>query len=74
MTQRLGKSRYRTYEFPKLEVIKKWSAALMKVPSGKFTQWENDFVIKTGLSLTSGIELSEEQVFRLEQLYAKFTD
>lgn len=74
MTERLGRFRYRTYEFPKLNVIKRWSAELMRVPIEKLNKWESEFIKDTALDLLGGIELSEEQVYKIEQLYAKYTN
>lgn len=72
--KRLGKLRYPTYEFPKLDVIKKWSTYLLKRSKKEFTSFENKFILTTGQSLEHGIELTEEQVWTLEILYAKYTE
>ena len=80
MKKRLGKSRYGIYEFPTLDRIEKWSRELFEfLHNGlehgvECSEWEKGFIQDIRVKVIKGIELSEETVYTLEQLYSKYTN
>lgn len=65
--------RYDFGKFPKVKHQEQWAIALAHVSQKNWQIWEVNFFNNIHRLLSHQIKLSEEQVWRLEQLYAKYT-
>lgn len=66
--------RYDFGRFPLIEHQKAWAAALLKDDVfSKLTDYEKKFAKDISQKLLFGVKLSEETVYKLEQIYADRT-
>ena len=76
MPKRYGKSRYPIYGFPEDSAIQSWCTKLqfelLRNPD-KFSDWDVKFINNCADYLRKNRELTEEQVYKLETLYAHKT-
>ena len=67
--------RYDFGKFPKVEHQMMWASALSRIENkSNWSQWEKDFLQNIRNLVFNSIKLSEEQVWKLEQMYAKYTN
>lgn len=60
-------------KFPKVEVQKSWCVKLLK-GEYELNDWEMKFVRDLSCKLIVGTKLKDTQVFKLETIYAKYTN